>query len=110
MGGGHDARRLADLLPEPIDDVLKVVPFPGAEAEGVPTLALAYRCYERRGERCAWTHAADATGHHHGLLLRMTLQGWVVVADEEFATEDAARTWAARLWALGRGLSVDDLA
>ena len=91
------------MLPETIDDVLVISAFPGAAAEGVPTLQLAYRCYERRGERCAWTRAPDGSGHHHGLLLRMSLAGWVVVADEEFATEEAARTWAARLWELGHG-------
>jgi hypothetical protein len=106
-----DAADLRDILPEPIEDSLELFPFgPGGSAgSGArPSALLPYRAFEWKGARYGWTERPDGLGEYRGLLIRTTLDGWRVVADEGFPSADGAKAWAARRWAEAHGLHVDE--
>jgi hypothetical protein len=104
---------LRDILPEPIEDTVALFPFGPGGSGGGPTdaprpLLLPYRAFEWKGARFGWTERPDGLGQYRGLVIRMSLDGWKVVADEGFPSLDAAMAWAARRWAEARGLHVDE--
>jgi hypothetical protein len=103
---------LRDILPAPIEGTLDVSPFgpggPGASPTAHRPALLPYRAFEWKGARFGWTERPDGLDQYRGLMIRMTLDGWRVVADEGFPTVDAAMAWAARRWAEACGLHVDE--
>jgi hypothetical protein len=105
-------RDLRDILPEPIEDTLELFPFGPGGSGGSPSVPrpalLAYRAFEWKGARFGWTDRPDGLGQYGGLLIRMSRDGWSVVAAESFPSVDAARAWAGRRWAEASGLFVDE--